>query len=122
MMEGNTEKVPVVTPEYQQHFFQLGRILSHRYMLTGYFPLCLSQAFIAELVDPSTTASDAVLLQSFLHYIDDFEAQAIERRLARAESSSHMLENVVLPMLSRCNSHSLPTLSNLKEVVVRAAR
>ena len=60
-MEGNTEKVPVVTPEYQQHFFQLGRILSHRYMLTGYFPLCLSQAFIAELVDPSTTVSDAVL-------------------------------------------------------------
>ena len=61
-------------------------------------------------------------LQSFLHYIDDFEAQAVERRLAGAESSSHMLENVALPMLSRCNSHSLPTLSNLREVVVRAAR
>ena len=38
----NIEKVPVLVPRYLSDIFVLGEILSHGFVLTGYFPLSLS--------------------------------------------------------------------------------
>ena len=121
MMEGNTEKVPIVTPDNLQWFFQLGRILSHGYVMTGHFPLSLAQACTTGMIS-SEAVSDDVLLQSFYNFIDDFESQAIQHCLTGDEGSTSVLENVVIPMLSRFDLHTCPTLANLRVVTLQVAR
>lgn len=50
--------VAVVTPNNCSLYFQLGRILSHGYVLTGYLPLFFAKAFLlgalptVQTVDP----------------------------------------------------------------------
>ena len=101
--------------------YQLGRILSHGYVITTYFPLSLAQAFATALI--STEAVSDVLFQSFYNFIDDFEAQAIQRCLAGDEDSTSVLESIVVPMLSPFDLHTCPTtLGNLKEVTLQVAR
>ena len=37
--DGHVEKVPVLVPGFENDYLTLGRILSHGFVLTGYFPL-----------------------------------------------------------------------------------
>ena len=83
LLEGNIEKVPVITPMMVQHYFQLGRILSHGYVLTRYFPLCHSLAFTTILFSGSSCASEELLIQSFLNYIDTVESEAVKSCLSQ---------------------------------------
>ena len=48
LCEGSSIKVPMITPEYASHFFHLGRILSHGFVLTGFLPICLA-SFLCHL-------------------------------------------------------------------------
>ena len=49
-MKGNSEKVPVLSPLQNIAFYQVGRLLSHSYMLTGFFPTCFSRVFSKALL------------------------------------------------------------------------
>ena len=71
MLEKKTEKVPVVRPSTASRFFQLGRILSHGYMLTGYFPVCLSRPFevVALVCGPYTAIPDEAMVTIMLMHL-----------------------------------------------------
>lgn len=64
-MERNTKKVPIVTPDNQQQFFQLGQILSHGYVITVYFTLSLAQAFATALIS-TEAVSDVFFFSPFI--------------------------------------------------------
>lgn len=49
LCEGLSIKVPMITPEYASHFFHLGRILSHGFVLTGFLPICVASSFLCHL-------------------------------------------------------------------------
>ena len=42
MCEGSSAKIPVLSPEYVSHYFLLGKILSHGFILTGFLPIGLA--------------------------------------------------------------------------------
>lgn len=45
-IEGRHHKVPKVIPCSTQNFFQIGRFISHSYLLTGFIPLILSSVVL----------------------------------------------------------------------------
>ena len=118
-MEGCTAKVPVITPDNLTIFFQLGRILSHGYILTGYLPLFLAKAFFVSLL-PSAKVSQELLLASFLEYIDASEAEAVQVCL-NSRIATQEFDNVVVPMLSRFNCRQVPSVEKLKDALLKVA-
>ena len=56
VFEGCIEKIPSATPETAKSFLQMGMILAHGYVLTGYFPLYFSKTLIAKLICIKTPA------------------------------------------------------------------
>ena len=74
-MEGSSEKVPVFTPLRNVNCFQVGRFVSHSYMLTGFFPICFSCMFAMTLTCGEECVTDNELVTSFFNFIDSFEAQ-----------------------------------------------
>lgn len=42
LMDGALDRVPQVLPRNDSTFFQIGRFISHWYLMTSYIPVCLS--------------------------------------------------------------------------------
>ena len=121
LMEGEEEKVPILSPKYDSKYYQMGQILSHGFLLTGFFPLCFNQPFTITLLSNDNTSgvTDDMLLQSFLKYIDKFESDTLKRCLDGDESN---INEVVVPMLSRFNCVTRPTINNFRELILKVAR
>lgn len=100
-------------------FFQLGRILSHGYILTGYLPLFFAKAFFVSLL-PSARVSSELLLASFMEYIDTSEAEAVQVCL-NSTNTTQEFDNVVVPMLSRFNCRQVPSVEKLKDTLLKVA-
>ena len=71
------DKVPVLTPKALSDCFVLGKILSHGFVLTGYFPLYMSIVCATYLVSGSHSVDDEILLSSFLKFVDICESSAL---------------------------------------------
>lgn len=123
LLNGNIEKVPVVNPKTAscQILFHIGRILSHRYVLTGYFPLCLAKVFTTHLVSSTSVVSNDMLIQSIMNYIDTAECQAVKSCLSGASYSDTIVQDVIVPMLSSFNCRTLPNQGNFKELITQVA-
>lgn len=123
MMEGNAEKVPILTPRSAKYFYTLGLILSHGYVLTGFVPMCFASPFFLGLINDQSVTPDDILLQSFLNYIDPRERVAVEACISANDISdtSAVLENVIIPMLARFNCDVIPKKENIREVVLHTA-
>ena len=113
--------MPVLTPKLVSDFFVLGKILSHGFVLVGYFPLCLSQVCGTLLISGQYNVSDEMLLSSFFNYIDSTESNALKSILS-GNCSSHVLNEVIIPMLSRFNTTLIPTITNVKSLIESVAR
>ena len=79
MMEGNAEKVPILTPRSAKYFYTLGLILSHvRLCAYGICSYVLCFTFFLGLINDQSVTPDDILLQLFLNYIDPRERVAVE--------------------------------------------
>ena len=123
LCEGLSIKVPMITPEYASHFFHLGRILSHGFVLTGFLPICLASSFLCHLLSPDFEIDDDLLMNDFCLYIDPFERDSIMKCLSgkEDEDTDRMMNDVIIPMVSRFNCHQSPTLRTLKESMITVA-
>ena len=74
-------------------------IFSHTYILTGYFPVCLSHVFSKALTRGINSIAD-VELSSFYNFVDTFKADAL-RICAAGYNCSSWFQQVVIPLLSR---------------------
>ncbi len=120
VFEGHVEKIPLVTPETADLFLLMGTILSHGYVLTGYFPLYFAKTLTSELMCENNDLVHDLLYQSFLGYIDATESEAVTKYLAN--SQENLLQEVIIPMLSRFNCCTNPSPLNFKEVIIKTAR
>ena len=108
-MEGSREKVPILGPGQGIDYYHVGRFFSHTYILTGYFPICLSSVFTKALTCGENTITDDELLSSFYNFVNSFEADALQR-CASAGCDDGTFQQIVIPLLSRyhCNSTPFP--------------
>ena len=101
-------KVPVLTPLQNVNYSQVGRFVSHSYMLTGFFPICFSRVFAKALTCDEECITDDELVTSFLNFTDSFEADAV-RQCTSGSISSEVdcrFQNTVVPLLSRFNCNT----------------
>ena len=64
-MESSREKVPILRPAQGIDYYHVGRFISHTYVLTGYFPICLTHVLSKALTCGIDSATDDDLLSSF---------------------------------------------------------
>lgn len=122
-LEGNLAKVPVITPDTCSFYFQLGRILSHGYVLTGYLPLFFAKAFFLSLLPTVGSEVDHnIIMESFMDYIDNCESEALSQCLnSQSGQVPECFDGVVVPMLSRFNCRQVPTLEDLRSTLLKVA-
>ncbi len=99
----------------------MGAILSHGYVLTGYFPLYLANTLIAEVLCEHNGLFHDLLYESFLGYIDATESEAVRKYLATSQDNAYLLKEVIIPMLSQFNCCTNPSPSNCKQVIINTA-
>lgn len=118
-MDGNFQKVPQVFPSNLPHY-HLGRFLSHAYVMTGYFPMCLSFVCAKVLLCSKEAVTDDDLTSSFNKFIDSFESEALG--LCMSKQNDNLFKSVIIPMFSRFQVFSNPVPSKLPELVLTTAR
>lgn len=64
-MDGNIEKVPQVNSATMQDFYQIGRFLSHGFVMTGFFPLQLSMVCAKVILCGQESITEGDLVSSF---------------------------------------------------------
>ena len=123
LFEGVNGVSPVVDPLSSESFYTIGRILSHGFVLTGYFPICLVPAVAVHLVSgDESQCSDATLLDSFLSYVSGFEKSAVLSFLSTKTQQPPSLD-VVVSLLSRYQCHSIPkNAEELKRALINVAK
>lgn len=119
--DGNIEKVPLTTPRPENDYVILGKILSHGFVLTSYFPTMISIVCASYLVSGSTEMSNDVLLQSFLNFVDTHEARALNLCLSAKRLLEEEKEDVIA-LFSRLHSTTIPTSENLEQLIYTVAK
>lgn len=117
--EGTNFHVPHVHPDCTEELFKiLGRIASHAFVLTGYFPVGIAPASIIGIFDyPSLSNED--LIYSFLSFLTEGERATIEKAMCRKVTVDDILNEV----LSRFNVRQIPSNpSDFRSLCVRIAK
>ena len=118
--DGNVDCVPRVDPQTCRNtmFTTIGRIISHAFVLTGMFPVFISQAAMQSVL--VCHPDDKLLMSSFLNYIDDFEKDSLTN-VMNGNGTEEDDENA-LGVFSRCQSNTLPTKENIHGMIINAAK
>ena len=121
-MEGNIHKVPVLAPMQGVDYYHVGRFISHSYMLTGFFPTCLSHAFAKALTCGEESVTNEDLLTSFYNLVDPFEADILRECMSGSHTSDDTLQLTLVPLLSRFSCNKIPTSNDVKSIIPEVAR
>ena len=79
--EGTTFHLPRVDPDCTEGLFEiLGRIASHGFVLTGYFPVGIAPASVIGIFDHQSL-SDVDLIYSFLYFLTEGERATVEKAM-----------------------------------------
>ena len=101
-----TEKVPVLVPCPAMEYKALGRILLHKFILTGYFPLSISMVCAVYLLSGVDQVSDDTLNHSFFNFLDPPEAMALKSCLLEKKVIEDVKDNCCSLVLSvECNNY-----------------
>ena len=103
---GDVEKVPVTRHDYHRSTWEgLGRILVYSFQKLGFFPLCISRAFLASCLFVEQTMDDAFILTSFRNYITCDERESLD-----GISQGHFRDDEdLLDFLGNYKCYKLPT-------------
>ena len=118
-MEGSREKVPIVGPQGVD-YYQVGRFVSHAYILTGFFPVYLSRVFSKALTCGIESVTDDDLLSSFYNFVEPFEGDALRQCATGCDNS--MFQHVVIPLLSRFQYNSIPNPQDVQALLPKIAK
>ena len=93
---------------------QLGRVLSHGYLVCGYFPIRVAFPCLAAiLLNPTVDIPLKILVQTFAEGLNSFEAAIIKDTLA-TDTFSKDLQEKLISILSRYGSRVCPSPTDLK--------
>ena len=118
--DGNIEKVPMVTPRPDMDYVFLGKILSHGFVLTGFFPLYISVFCASYLLSGVSDVSDDALLHPFFNFLDPNEAKALQACLSEKKILEEE-QDTVISLFARLNSTAVPTSTNLEQLTKNVA-
>lgn len=118
--EGTSFHVPRVDPDCSEELFEiLGRIASHGFVLTGYFPVGIAPASVISIFDPDAL-NEKGLIYSFLSFLTEGERAAAEKAIDKSKVS---VDDTLLDILSRYNVRQIPTSkSEFYSLFVRIAK
>ena len=119
--DGNIEKVPMVTPRSETDYVVIGKILSHGFVLTGFFPLYISVVCASYLLSGISNVSDDTLLHSFFNFLDLNEAKALQTCLSEKRILEEEQDNII-SLFARFNSTAVPTSTNLEQLTKNVAK
>ena len=125
LFDGSTEVTPVIDPSSSSTFYLLGIILTHGFILTGFFPVFIAQAVSVALVahNGSGHCSEGILLASFCNYVSLLEKLAVESALGGPPQIEDRHKMTIIEMLSRMQNRSVPTSSSiLRATLITCAR
>ena len=116
---GAKEKVPAIGHDYQKREWEaIARILVYGYIKERYFPLSLSQAFLALCLFGEEGITSEFLLSSFHLYILEDERETLKKCL---EESFEDDDEDVLHFLSNYKCFRIHTKENIVQIVSELA-
>ena len=110
----------MVTPRPDMDYVFLGKILSHGFVLTGFFPLYISVFCASYLLSGVSDVSDDALLHSFFNFLDPNEAKALQTCLSEKKILEEE-QDTVISLFARLNSTAVPTSTNLEQLTKNVA-
>ena len=110
----------MVTPHSETDYIVVGKILSHGFILTGFFPLYISVVCASYLLSEISNVSDDTLLNSFFNFLDLNEAKALQTCLSEKRILEEEQDNISL--FAQFNSIAVPTLTNLEQLTKNVAK
>lgn len=117
--EGTTFHVPRVDPDCTEELFEiLGRIASHGFVLTGYFPVGIAPASVIGIFDYQSL-SDVDLIYSFLSFLTEGERATVEKSMCIKVG----VDDIIVDVLSRFNVREIPSNpSGFRSLFLRIAK
>ena len=114
---GERERVPALRHDFQQNeWTAVARILVKGFLDLGYFPVMLSETFLAGVVFGESQIAQEVLLQSFNRYLAKDEEAVVCQALGENDISEEFVE-----LLDRFNCRKMPTTENVKNLILEVA-
>ena len=111
---GAQEKVPAIRHDYQRAEWQgIARILMYGYIKKRYFPLPLSQAFVALCLFGEESTTSDFLLSSFRLYISEDESETLLNCLEESFDD----DDDVFDFLSNYKCYQNLTKENILQIV-----
>lgn len=102
--------VPNVDPGSSATFHWLGVILTHGFILTGFYPICIVEAVSTKLLaSGSQPCCNEVLLSSLLNYVSPLERVAMEAALNGPDKVDPQHLPPLVDPLGRMQCRSIPT-------------
>ncbi len=103
----------------------VGTILSHGYLVCGFFPIRLAFPCIVRIIQGQVVIPDWILLRSFVDSLNSHESSILKDAFAvkdKEESFSSSLKQSLLGILSRYGCRNLPSPRNLSKLVLDAVK
>lgn len=118
--EGTNFHVPRVDPDCSEELFALlGRITSHAFLLTGFFPIGIAPATVISVFD-SDNLRETDLMYSFLSFLTEGEQQTAREALQKRHVC---VDDSLIDILSRFNVRTIPsTMAEFNSLFLRIAR
>ena len=99
----------------------LGKIISHGYLMTGIFPVTISQSYMQAMLCGEETVSDYFVLEDFENYLAPYEANSLQSILTSPTFDGDS-KQFILNLKDRYGMRTMPNISNVKDIVVQMAR
>ena len=122
--DGESSLIPAVHPHVDMSSFpRLGTIMSHGYVVCGFFPVKISFPVIAAtFLGPSVSIDDSILITCFVDYVSMYNATILKEAFSEKQHFSPILLSALTSLLSQYNCRQIPNPSNLKSLLVEIAR
>ncbi|KAK3720969.1 hypothetical protein QZH41_006538 [Actinostola sp. cb2023] len=120
--EGNeTIFVPRHSGLSKGEYITLGKIIGHGYVLTGFFPVMLSQSYMQSVLIGEETVSDDFVMTDFINYLSPYEANTLQHILTSPKLEVDDID-FVIELEDRYGMRIPPNPSNIRNIVQQMAR
>ncbi|KAJ8050224.1 hypothetical protein HOLleu_03340 [Holothuria leucospilota] len=90
---GNVYKIPIIRHDFGKEKWEaIARILLKGFKDTGYFPIMMAPAFMEECIFGIQSGD---ILESFMHYVSDFERDVLQKALPDFPEDTDELLNIM---------------------------
>ena len=123
--DGCNSLVPQAHPHVDLAMFPvLGTILSHGFLVTGMLPVRIAFPCLAAVVlGPMVSIPDSTFIASLADYVSPYECSILKRAFSITIGSfPHDLCEELLSLLSRLGCREVPSLQNIRRLVVEVAK